>query len=207
MRPGARRGVTERATCPQRGQDTASGEGPSERLHRVDFPGSFGRDDPAGAAGEPPWKSGFRPVSILDGLNERIERHRNHDFLNAALAASALATQAGGKITLSERYRIDGILARLDRLRMYDPHKVVRILDGFLAELRDNPEAARGVLLGKLRRIADDREAAELVVRIALSVCHSDGGFSASKRARFAEICAVLGYAPGCILGERRSGA
>ena len=73
--------------------------------------------------------------------------------------------------------------------------------------MRDNPEAARGVLLGKLGRVAENREAAEVIVRIALSVCRSDGGFSASKRARFAEICAVLGYAPGCILGERRSGA
>ncbi len=146
-------------------------------------------------------------MSILDGLNKRIARHRNHDFLNAAMAVSALATQADGKITLSERYRIDGILARLERLRIYDPHKVARILDGFLTELRDNPEAARGVLLGKLGRIAEDREAAELIVRIALSVSHSDGGFSASKRTRFAEICAVLGYAPGCFLGERRSGA
>ncbi len=145
-------------------------------------------------------------MSILDGLNERIARHRNRDFLNAAMACSALATQADGKITLSERYRIDGILARLEQLRIYHPHEGPRILDGFLAELRDNPEAARGVLLGKLRRIAEDREAAELIVRIALSVSHSDGGFSASKRTLFVEICAVLGYAPGCFLGERRPG-
>ncbi len=145
-------------------------------------------------------------MSILGGLNERIARHRNRDFLNAAMACSALVTQADGKITLSQRYRIDGILARLERFRIYDPHKVARILDGFLTELRDNPEAAHGVLLGKLRRIAEDREAAALTVRIALSVSHSDGGFSASKQAWFAEICAVLGYAPGCILGERRSG-
>lgn len=145
-------------------------------------------------------------MSILDGLNERIARHRNHDFLNAAMAASALVTQADGKITLSERYRIDAILARLERLRIYDPPKVAQILNGFLIELRDSPEAARGVLLRKLGRIAEDRKAAELIVRIALSVCRSDGGFSASKRARFAEICAVLGYVPGCFLGERHPG-
>ncbi len=145
-------------------------------------------------------------MSILDGLNARIARHRNHDFLNAVMAASALATQADGKITLSERYRIDGILARLERLRIYDPHEVVRVLNGFLTELRDNPEVARGALLHKLRLIAEDREAADLIARIALSVSHSDGGFSASKRARFAEICAVLGFTPGCFLGERRPG-
>ncbi len=65
-------------------------------------------------------------MSILDGLNERIAQHRNRDFLKAAMAASALAAKADGTVTLSERYRIDDILARLERLRIYDPHKAVR---------------------------------------------------------------------------------
>ncbi len=116
----------------------------------------------------------------------------------------ALAAQADGKVTLTERYRIDDILARLERLRIYDPHKAVQILDGFLTELHDNAEAAERVLLGKLRRIAEDREAAELVVRIALSVSQSDGAFSQPERARFEEICAVLGFSPERFLGERR---
>ncbi len=83
-------------------------------------------------------------MSILDELNERIARHRNRDFLKGAMAASALAAQADGTVTLSERYRIDDILARLERLKIYDPHKAVQILDEFLTELRDNPEAAEG---------------------------------------------------------------
>ena len=145
-------------------------------------------------------------MSILDGLNERIARHRNRDFLKAAMAAGALAAQADGTVTLSERYRIDDILARLERLKIYDPHKAVQILDGFLTELRDNAEAAERVLLGKLSRIAEDREAAELIVRIALSVSESDGTFSAPERARFEEICVVLGFSPEPFLGERRTG-
>lgn len=146
-------------------------------------------------------------MNIRRGLNERIARHRNRDFLNAALAVSALAIQADGTISLSERYRIDGILARVKRLRTYDPHHVAQILDRFLTELRDNPEAAREALLRKLERFAEDRKTVELIVRIALSVSHCDGDFSASKRARFTEICTALGYAPGSILGERRTGA
>ena len=85
-----------------------------------------------------------------------------------------------------------------------DTTRAVQILDGFLTELRDNAEAAEQVLLGKLRRIAEDREAAELVVRIALSVSESDGVFSAPERARFEEICAVLGFSPERFLSERR---
>ncbi len=108
------------------------------------------------------------------------------------------------KSSVGERYRIDEILARLERLRIYDPHKAVQILDAFLTELRNNGEVAERVLLGKLRRIAEDQKAAELIVRIALSVSRSDGKFSALERAQFAEICAVLGFTPERVLGERR---
>jgi tellurite resistance protein len=96
-------------------------------------------------------------MNLLGGLNKHIARHKNRDFLDAALAVSVLATQADGPISFSERYRID-------------------------------------------------RKMAELIVRIALSVSHSGGGYDAAKRARVVEICAALGYTPGCILGERRLG-
>ena len=144
-------------------------------------------------------------MSILDGPNEPIAGHGNHDFLNAAMACSALATQADGKITLCERYRIDGIVARLERLGIYDPHEIAQILDGFPTELRDNPETARGGPASQTQAHRR-RPQGSRIVRIALSVCHSDGGLSASKRVLFAKICAVLGYAPGCFLGERRPG-
>ncbi len=41
-------------------------------------------------------------------------------------------------------------------------------------------------------------------MRIAPSVSESDGAFSAPERARFEEICTVLGFSPECFLGERR---
>ena len=147
---------------------------------------------------------GSRPMNFLGGLNKHVARHKNRDFLDAALAVSVLATQADGTISLSERYRIDGILERVERLRIYDSHQVAQILDRFLADLRENPEAAREGLLHKLERVAEDRKMAELIVRIALSVSHSGGGYDAAKRARVAEICAALGYTPECIPSERR---
>lgn len=146
-------------------------------------------------------------MNLLGGLTARIARHRNRDFLDAVLAASALATEVDGTISFSERYRIDDILASLERLKIYDRYEVRRVLDGFLTDLRANPQAAREVLLRKLERIAEDRKTAELIVRIALSVSDSGGGFDAAKRTRVAGISAALGYTPGCILGERRLGA
>ena len=146
-------------------------------------------------------------MNLLGGLNKRLERRRNRDFLDAALAVSVLATQAEGSISLSERYRIDNIFERVERLQIYDSHQVAQILDKFLAELREAPETAREVLLHKIERVAEDRKIAELIVRIALSVSQFGCGYDGPKRARITEICAALGYAPECFLGERRFGA
>ena len=133
-------------------------------------------------------------MGLLDGVQEQLLRYRNRTFLKAAMAASALTAYADGQVTLSERYRIDDILSTLERLKVYDPRKAVQILDEFLYALRESPEEARRVLIGKLERISADREAAELIVKIALSVCESDGVVVSAERAQFAEICDVLGF-------------
>lgn len=52
------------------------------------------------------------------------------------------------------------------------------------------------MLIGKLKRIADDREAANLIVRIALAVSYADGYLSYAERMQFAEICETLGLDP-----------
>jgi hypothetical protein len=46
-------------------------------------------------------------MSILDGLNERIARHRNRDFLKAAMAASALAMPVNRMHALDRRITSD----------------------------------------------------------------------------------------------------
>ena len=125
----------------------------------------------------------------------QLERYRNRGFLKAAMAAAALVADADGEVTLSERYRIDAILKRLERLRLYDPHKAVEILDRFLASLHDDAETARPVLLGKVSRMADDSEAAHILVRIAHSVSDADGTVSDAEANRIDQIRSVLNLA------------
>ena len=122
----------------------------------------------------------------------QLERYRNRGFLKAAMAAAALVADADGEVTLSERYRIDAILKRLERLRLYDPHKAVEILDRFLASLHDDADTARPVLLGKVSRMANDSEAAQILVRIAHSVSDADGTVSDAEVNRIDQIRSVL---------------
>ena len=122
----------------------------------------------------------------------QLERYRNRGFLKAAMAAAALVADADGEVTLSERYRIDAILKRLERLRLHDPHKAIEILNRFLANLRDEADTARPVLLGKVSRMADDPESAHILIRIAHSVSDADGVVSDAEADRIDQIRSVL---------------
>lgn len=132
-------------------------------------------------------------MTVLDTFQERLAQYNDRDFLKAAMAACALAAYADGKVSLSERYSIDDMLENLQRLTLHNAEKAAQILDDFLHELRENPEGAEAVLIGKLKRIANDKTAAELVAAIALSVCQADGDFVYLERMQFQAICDNLG--------------
>ncbi len=69
----------------------------------------------------------------------------------------------------------------------------IQILNDYIRALQNDPNSAQAVLIGKLKRIAGDRDAAELIARIALAVSHADGQFNYAERLQFAEICQTLG--------------
>ncbi len=132
-------------------------------------------------------------MSLLESVQERLHQHSDRSFLKAAMAASALAAYADGTVSPTERLSIDDMLDNLERLNLHDPAKAIQILNDYIRALQNDPVSAQSVLIGKLKRIAGDRDAAELIARIALAVSHADGQFNYAERLQFAEICETLG--------------
>ncbi len=132
-------------------------------------------------------------MSLLESVQERLHQHSDRSFLKAAMAASALAAYADGTVSPTERLSIDDMLDNLERLNLHDPAKATQILNDYIHALQNDPVSAQAVLIGKLKRIAGDRDAAELIARIALAVSHADGLFNYAEKLQFAEICETLG--------------
>ena len=135
-------------------------------------------------------------MSLIENVQERLQQYRDRGFLKAAMAASAPAAYADGTVSLTERYSIDDMLENLERLNLHDTEKATQILNEYIHALQDDPEPAQAVLIGKLKRISADREAADLIVQIALAVSYADGHFNYAERMQFAEICETLGVDP-----------
>jgi tellurite resistance protein len=132
-------------------------------------------------------------MRMPDFIRDRIERHQDDTFLKAAMAASALTAYADGTVSVSERFKVDEILERLERIHIQNSRKAIEKFEEFIEALEDDTEAAEQVLLGKLKRMAGDKDAAEAVAHIALEVVHADAYFNRAERLQFEEICGALG--------------
>ena len=132
-------------------------------------------------------------MKMPDFIQERIEKHRDREFLKAAMAACALTAYADGKVSYPERHTVEDILDSLRWLLVEDANKAMETFESFVTALEDNTLVAEKVLLGKLRRMAADQEAADLIVHIALEVIHADDHFNRAEHLQLTEICHVLG--------------
>ena len=132
---------------------------------------------------------------LKESLGAQAERHRNRPFLEATMAACALVAYADETVTFSERSQLDQALERLTQLKIFDPHEGVNVFDETIEALKADPDAGKTAVLARVRRFADDPEAARLLVRVCHAISWADGDVSADERARIDEVCATLGLA------------
>jgi len=134
--------------------------------------------------------------SLLDDYQTQMERHRNRPFLNAAMAACALAACAEGEVTFSQRIRVDQILDTLERLKMFDPHEGVDRFNEYAAAILASPREGQQRAQEEVAKFTRDPETAGLLVRICLAVAEAGGEKSLSQQIQIVMLCSLLGVEP-----------
>jgi len=128
----------------------------------------------------------------LGTIELEIERFRNRQFLEAVMAASALVATADGAVKLAELAMIDEALETVRALKIYDPHHAVDIYRDYAKALHDQPVLARDRALKAITRIADEPEAAHILLKVALAIGKSDDELREPERDILGRICGAL---------------
>jgi tellurite resistance protein len=123
-------------------------------------------------------------MRISEIIHDRVERYRDRTFLKAAMAASALTAYADGSVSVTERFKVDEILERLERLHIYD--KVDEILERL--ERLHIYDAQKAV-----EKFEDYVSALEDNTEQALEISYADTYFNRAERMQFDAICGALG--------------
>tara|TARA_R110000868_G_scaffold1844_5_gene14575 strand:- start:10513 stop:10938 length:426 start_codon:yes stop_codon:yes gene_type:complete len=125
-------------------------------------------------------------------LRNSLSRIRNRQFLDATMAATALVATADGEVTFSELSALDSVLESVQDLHIYDPHIAVDRYRDFADAIAEDAESGRRAAFAAVGKIAGDRDAAELVIRVAVAISKADGELTPQEARSISDLCGTL---------------
>ncbi len=123
-------------------------------------------------------------------------KFKNKDFLNAAMAGSALVAMADGSVSAEEKQKMVKFIESNDALSVFTTSDVIKAFQEFVSQLefdKDIGEAKAYQALGKMKPNA---EASRLLIRMIIAIAASDGNFDISEKAVATRIARELGLNP-----------
>ncbi|NOS87826.1 MAG: tellurite resistance TerB family protein [Methylococcaceae bacterium] len=129
-------------------------------------------------------------------LKTEALKFKNKDFLNAAMAGSALVAMADGSISSEEKQKMIKFIENNDALSVFTTSDVIKAFQDYVGQLefdKDIGEAKAYQALGKLKT---NSEAARLLVRMIIAIASSDGNFDAQEKKVAVRIAKELAVDP-----------
>ena len=123
-------------------------------------------------------------------------KYKNKDFLNAAMAGSALIAMADGSISSTEKQKMIKFIESNDALSIFTTSDVIKAFQDFVGQLefdKDIGEAKAYQAIGKMK---SNTEASRLLVRMIISIASSDGLFDNDEKKIAFKIAKELGINP-----------
>lgn len=128
----------------------------------------------------------------MQDLSSAVKRFVNQGFLDAVLNASALISTVDGMVSTDEIQKIYQVLHNTEALRSFTPQQVRETFDRIIYRFQNNYAVAQAEAFESISRVRNDRESAELVVRIAGIVSSADGQVSQAELMMLHQICREL---------------
>ena len=130
--------------------------------------------------------------SLREAVSTELEKRRNRDFFEAAMAASAWIAMADGDVRLSEQIAFDHVIENVRELSVFDTHKAVDRFKTHVDALRLDREPAEEQIRKVVARLAGNDDAARLLIRLSAVIARADSEFSASEMAVVDELGRAL---------------
>jgi tellurite resistance protein TerB len=134
--------------------------------------------------------------SKANELKTEALKYKNKDFLNAAMAGSALIAMADGSISSEEKQKMIKFIESNDTLSIFTTSDVIKAFQDFVSQLefdKDIGEAKAYQAIGKMK---SNIEASRLLVRMIIAIASSDGLFDNDEKKIAIKIAKELGINP-----------
>ena len=134
--------------------------------------------------------------SKANELKTEALKYKNKDFLNAAMAGSALIAMADGSISSEEKQKMIKFIESNDALSIFTTSDVIKAFQDSVGQLefdKDIGEAKAYQAIGKMK---SNTEASRLLVRMIIAIASSDGLFDSDEKKIAIKIAKELAINP-----------
>lgn len=129
-------------------------------------------------------------------LKTEALKYKNKDFLNAAMAGSALVAMADGSVSSEEKQKMIKFIETHDALSIFTTSDVIKAFQDFVTQLEFDKDIGQAKAYQALGKMKSNVEASRLLVRMIIAIAASDGNFDADERAVAVRIAKELALNP-----------
>ncbi|CAG1021430.1 hypothetical protein DOJK_00983 [Patescibacteria group bacterium] len=134
--------------------------------------------------------------SKANELKTDVLKFKNKDFLNAAMAGSALIAMADGTITSEEKWKMIKFIEHHDALSVFNTKDVIEAFQTFVSQMEFDKDIGEAKAYQAIAKMKSNNEAARLVIRMVVGIASADGNFDANEKKVAAKIAVELGLNP-----------
>lgn len=129
-------------------------------------------------------------------LKNDVLKFKNKDFLNAAMAGSALIAMADGSISAEEKQKMIKFIEHNDSLSVFTTSDVIKAFQDFVGQIEFDKDIGESKAYQALAKMKSNNEAARLLLRMIISIAASDGNFDKDEKKIAVKIAQELGLNP-----------
>jgi len=129
-------------------------------------------------------------------LKTEALKFKNKDFLNAAMAGSALIAMADGTISSTEKQKMIKFIESNDALSIFTTSDVIKAFQDFVSQLEFDREIGEAKAYQAIGIMKSNTEASRLLVRMIIAIASSDGNFDHDEKKIAVNIAKELALNP-----------
>ncbi|MDO9141620.1 MAG: tellurite resistance TerB family protein [Methylobacter sp.] len=129
-------------------------------------------------------------------LKTEALKFKNKDFLNAAMAGSALIAMADGSVSSEEKQKMVKFIESHDALSIFSTSDVIKAFQDFVGQLEFDKDIGEAKAYEALSKMKSNAQASRLLVRMIIGIASSDGDFDDDEKKVAVKIAKELGIDP-----------
>ncbi len=140
---------------------------------------------------------------LMDGLKEKANelktealKFKNKNFLQAAMAGSALLALADGEISPEEKRKMVKFIENYEPLSVFKINDIISTFGDFVSQLEFDNDLGEAKAFEAIGKMKNDTQAARLIMRLVIAIGAADGDFDNHEKAMARRIAIELGLTP-----------